>query len=108
VTASYGEELLLSRCPCSYKINMKKQSLKLIWNPIHPHRDWRRVIIIFSFLAFAVVVWSTYLFFSYQTNSAIEELPIAADNGTTQQVRQIREFFDERGYATMPEADLPL
>lgn len=79
-----------------------------MWNPIHPHRDWRRVIIIFSLLTLVVVVWSTYLFFAYQTNGETATLPVAADSGTTEQVRVIRDFFEKRSYATMPEADLPL
>jgi flagellar basal body-associated protein FliL len=73
---------------------MKKSPLKFEWNPIHPRRDWKRIIVIFSILVLLVVAWSVYLFMFYQKSEIVNVAPI--DRGTTPSVEQINAFFKSR------------
>ncbi len=87
----------------------KKKSL--MWNPIHPYRDWKRVMLIFTLLALAVVAWSTYLYYSSQNASIPQIMAAPQDSGTTAQAQSIKSFFDKRAQNAIltPEEDsMPL
>lgn len=87
------------------------------WNPIHPRRDWSRVLIVFMLLAVVVVVWSTYLFFTAGIDrSSLDALPVTEMSGTSKQIEKISSFFEKRSESAMmpvapvsePEPPMPL
>ncbi len=66
-------------------------------NPIHPHRDWERLILIFAVLMVVMICWSTYLYLSLTSkehSSVIEVTEV--ENGNTKQLETISSFFEKR------------
>lgn len=78
------------------KFNTKVKRSALAWNPIHPHRDWMRILGAFFILALLVVVWSAYLYYSYQKDATGMIVPEVADNSTTKDVEAITSFYEAR------------
>ena len=66
------------------------------WNPIHPRRDWQRLLIAFVILSLLIVGWSSYLFFlSGQAGGpALMQLEEVDDTG--KQIDYISSYFENR------------
>lgn len=66
------------------------------WNPIHPRKDWERMLIVFIVLAFALAGWSAYLYFLSGREHANVPAPVTTEDATAKRIDAIESFFRER------------
>ncbi len=78
---------------------MNQKHIHFSWNPIHPHRDWKRLMIVFTILVLAVIGVSTHLFFSLGKSGESSSVGgNASEDGesTIKRVDRISAFFENR------------
>ena len=65
---------------------------------IHPHRDWMRIIIIFSIVVLIIAGWSMYLFNVSQTDINTDIAPkVESGNAkSSSNIDMVNSFFDSR------------
>jgi uncharacterized protein YpmB len=80
---------------------MKKAHKHFSWNPIHPHRDWSRFLIILGILILVIIGVSTYLFLasekaqqSSDQANAVDTVP--EEGSTAKRLERISSFFEKR------------
>jgi hypothetical protein len=80
-----------------FTLTKSKRKKRFSWNPIHPRRDWQRLLMIFIALTLVVVGWSSYLFYAaeHQEESAATQL-VVNPNRTTEQLERIDSYFESR------------
>ena len=80
---------------------MKKTHKHVSWNPIHPHRDWGRFMIILGILISVIIVVSSYLFFGSERNSGSSDQmnntnTVLKEGSNTERLERILSFFEKR------------
>lgn len=80
---------------------MKKTHKHFSWNPIHPHRDWSRFLIILGILILVIIGVSTYLFLASKKDQYSSDQMNTADTAleegsTTKRLERISSFFEKR------------
>ena len=64
---------------------------------IHPHRDWMRIIVIFSILTLVITGWSLYLFNVSQTDINTDIAPkVDTTAKNSSNIDKVKSFFDDR------------
>jgi hypothetical protein len=87
------------------KLKEKKDQApkRFSWNPIHPRRDWQRLLIAFLVIAIGIGIWSGYLFFkSEQQSGVVSQSSTVEDNLVSQQIQRIEDFFKKRNEPSEP------
>lgn len=64
---------------------------------IHPHRDWMRIVVVFSILVVVIVLWSLYLFGISQTDINEDIAPkVETSTQNVSSIDKVNSFFEER------------
>lgn len=79
------------------KPKKEEASTHFTWNPLHPRRDWERMLLAFIVLVLGVAAWSAYLFVSSEKQAVVETVQPSADqNDTSAEIGRIESFFEKR------------
>ena len=75
----------------------KTKNKHFSWNPIHPRRDWKRLLIASVALFVLICAWSMYVFLSSsESEGSSAAAPQKVENSNTKALERISTFFEKR------------